>query len=65
VIEYLGTVVRPSVADLLERSYEEEGIDCYLFHANDTIVIDSTRKGTYGRFTDHSCLPSMYSKVYN
>lgn len=39
------------------------GTDCYMFHVNQDVVLDSTSLGHYGRFANHSCSPSMYTKV--
>ena len=32
---------------------------------DDDIVIDATKRGTIARFTNHSCQPSMYTKIFN
>ncbi|CAD7696632.1 unnamed protein product [Ostreobium quekettii] len=63
IIEYRGDVVSPAIADLRENSYRKEGKDCYLFHINDDLVIDATMRGAIGRFTNHCCAPSMYTKT--
>ncbi|GLI58735.1 hypothetical protein VaNZ11_000489, partial [Volvox africanus] len=63
VTEFRGEVVRPVLADLRERRYRAQGRDCFLFHVNGEVVLDSTHLGHYGRFSNHSCSPSMYTKV--
>ena len=63
VVEYRGDVLRPSLADMRERRYAVEGRDCYLFRATEHGVIDSTTLGNVARFTNHSCAPSLYTKV--
>lgn len=63
VIEYRGETMRPSIAERREADYHKEGKDCYLFTVNENHVIDSTMRGTIGRFTNHSCQPSMYTRT--
>jgi hypothetical protein len=63
VMEYRGEAVRSSLADLREQGYRAHGADCYLFRATDTTVIDSTIIGSWSRFTNHCCAPSLYTKV--
>ncbi|GFR43634.1 hypothetical protein Agub_g4734, partial [Astrephomene gubernaculifera] len=63
VTEFRGEVVRPVLADLRERRYRAQGRDCFLFHVSRQVVLDSTHLGHYGRFTNHSCAPSLYTKV--
>ena len=53
VIEYRGETVRPTIADLREKAYEERGLDCYLLRADEDTVIDTTLKGNIARFTNH------------
>lgn len=36
--------------------------DCYLFHVNDSFIIDATLKGSISRFINHCCEPCMYCK---
>lgn len=43
--------------------YHECGKDCYLFTANDEIIIDATDMGCIARFCNHSCQPSLYTKI--
>lgn len=63
VMEYRGEAVRSSLADLREGGYRAVGADCYLFRATDATVIDSTVIGSWSRFTNHCCAPSLYTKV--
>ncbi len=43
--------------------WELQGHDCYLFHVSPEMVIDTTTRGSAVRFTNHCCMPSMYSRV--
>ena len=60
VIEYVGQMIRPSVADLREKKYNEEGIgSSYLFRVDLETIIDATRYGNLARFINHSCNVSL------
>ncbi|EFA05618.2 histone-lysine N-methyltransferase SETD1B [Tribolium castaneum] len=64
VIEYVGQMVRHSVADLRERKYEATGIgSSYLFRIDLENIIDATKCGNLARFINHSCNPNCYAKV--
>lgn len=64
VIEYVGQMVRPSVADIRERKYEAIGIgSSYLFRIDLETIIDATKCGNLARFINHSCNPNCYAKV--
>nr|XP_022910377.1 histone-lysine N-methyltransferase SETD1-like [Onthophagus taurus] len=64
VIEYVGQMVRPSVADLRESKYEATGIgSSYLFRIDLETIIDATKCGNLARFINHSCNPNCYAKV--
>ncbi|XP_031331051.1 histone-lysine N-methyltransferase SETD1 isoform X2 [Photinus pyralis] len=64
VIEYVGQMVRPSVADLRESKYEAVGIgSSYLFRIDLEHIIDATKCGNLARFINHSCNPNCYAKV--
>ncbi|KAL1454215.1 hypothetical protein WDU94_010491 [Cyamophila willieti] len=64
VIEYVGQMVRPSIADLRERQYEAIGIgSSYLFRIDLDTIIDATRCGNLARFINHSCNPNCYAKI--
>ena len=61
VIEYVGQMVRPSVADLRESKYEAIGIgSSYLFRIDLETIIDATKCGNLARFINHSCNVSNY-----
>lgn len=56
VIEYVGQMVRPSVADQRETKYEATGIgSSYLFRIDLETIIDATKCGNLARFINHSC----------
>lgn len=60
VIEYVGQMVRPSVADLRESKYEAIGIgSSYLFRIDMETIIDATKCGNLARFINHSCNVSL------
>ena len=60
VIEYVGQMVRPVVADLRESQYEATGIGCsYLFRIDLDTIIDATKCGNLARFINHSCNVSI------
>jgi len=62
VIEYVGTSLRQSVADLREKQYEASGIgSSYLFRVDGETIIDATKTGNLARFINHSC---NVSKVF-
>ena len=64
VIEYVGEVIRTSVANEREKRYEAAGIgSSYFFKINEDYVIDATKKGNSARFINHSCSPNCYAKV--
>ena len=61
VIEYVGTSLRQSVADLREKQYEAKGIgSSYLFRVDAETIIDATRTGNLARFINHSCDVKTY-----
>lgn len=56
VIEYVGQMVRPIVADVREAHYEATGIgSSYLFRIDLDTIIDATKCGNLARFINHSC----------
>lgn len=64
VIEYVGQVVRPVLADLRETQYEAVGIgSSYLFRVDLEYIIDATKCGNLARFINHSCNPNCYARV--
>lgn len=66
VIEYVGQMVRPSVADLRESKYEAIGIgSSYLFRIDMETIIDATKCGNLARFINHSCNVSQHDRFKN
>lgn len=68
IIEYVGELVRASVANIrewhYERQYRGDGIaSSYLFRLDNVMVIDATRMGGLARFINHSCDPNCVAKT--
>jgi len=64
VIEYLGELIRPRMADLREKYYEDHGLDsCYMFRIDDDYIVDSTKRGNISRFINHSCDPNCRTEI--
>ncbi|XP_053617378.1 histone-lysine N-methyltransferase SETD1 isoform X2 [Plodia interpunctella] len=64
VIEYVGQMIRPIVADVREAQYEATGIgSSYLFRIDLDTIIDATKCGNLARFINHSCNPNCYAKI--
>jgi hypothetical protein len=68
IIEYVGELVRASVANIREWKYEREycgdGIaSSYLFRLDDIMVIDASQQGNLARFINHSCDPNCVAKT--
>ena len=65
VIEYVGQVIRQTVADLREKKYEAMGIgSSYLFRIDHDTIIDATKCGNLARFINHSCNVSIKSGLF-
>ena len=65
VMEYRGEEIRAgAVATAREASYRAAGDDCYLFARDAGTLVDTTRRGSVARFTNHSCSPSLYTRVF-
>jgi len=65
VIEYVGQVVRQTVADLREKKYEAMGIgSSYLFRIDHDTIIDATKCGNLARFINHSCNVSAITSLF-
>jgi hypothetical protein len=63
VVEFRGELLRRSAAETREAKYLAQGADCYIFNLDDDVVLDATKAGTIARFTNHSCSPSLYTKI--
>eukprot|EP01125_Pyxidicula_operculata_P006639 TRINITY_DN2285_c5_g1_i1.p1 TRINITY_DN2285_c5_g1~~TRINITY_DN2285_c5_g1_i1.p1 ORF type:complete len:939 (+),score=434.48 TRINITY_DN2285_c5_g1_i1:198-2819(+) len=64
VIEYVGQVIRQSVADDREKKYEKVGIgSSYLFRIDKDTIIDATFRGNMARFINHSCTPNCFAQI--
>ncbi|KAF1816001.1 histone H3-K4 methyltransferase Set1 [Eremomyces bilateralis CBS 781.70] len=64
IIEYVGEIIRPSVAELREVKYARAGIgSSYLFRIDEEQVVDATKKGSVARFINHSCSPNCTAKI--
>lgn len=64
IVEYMGEVVRQSVADKRERQYEISGEgSCYMFRLDMQRIVDATVIGSMARFMNHCCTPNAYAKV--
>lgn len=68
ILEYVGELVRSSVANIREWKYEREytgdGIaSSYLFRLDAIMVIDATHRGSLARFINHSCDPNCVAKT--
>lgn len=64
IIEYVGELIRQTVAEVRERAYMKTGIgSSYLFRIDENNVIDATKKGGIARFINHCCSPSCTAKI--
>lgn len=71
VVEYVGEVIRHSVANVRERRYElalrargsSDIASSYLFRLSAESVIDATHKGNISRFINHSCDPTCMARI--
>lgn len=65
VIEYVGELVRPSVADVRERTLYNSmvGAGTYIFQLNWNDCVDATRSGNLAHLLNHSCEPNCYSRT--
>jgi hypothetical protein len=56
IIEYVGEVIRQSVADHREKCYNAQGIgSSYMFRIDQDTIVDATKCGNLSRFINHSC----------
>lgn len=71
VIEYVGEVIRHSLANVRERRLEEqlraagstEMASSYFFRLDLTYVVDATHTGNLARFVNRCCDPNCIAKV--
>lgn len=66
VIEYVGQLVRPTVADSREDFYNTQaGMagSSYMFRIDHEAIVDATTKGNLARFINHSCDPNCYARI--
>ena len=64
IVEYMGEVIRKSVADAREEAYEISGEgSCYMFRLDFNRIVDATKIGCMARFMNHCCQPNAYAKV--
>ncbi|KAJ7534582.1 hypothetical protein O6H91_13G100900 [Diphasiastrum complanatum] len=65
VIEYVGEIVRPIIADIREHRHYDSlvGVGTYMFRVDDERVVDATRSGNLAHLINHSCEPNCYSRV--
>jgi hypothetical protein len=64
IIEYIGELIRPCLADKREAEYAAAGCADYLFRIEKEWVCDATRTGGLARYLNHSCSPNCYTKIY-
>lgn len=63
VVEYCGEIVPSKEAIFRAKVYEASGLkDSYIISLSATEFIDATRKGSLGRFANHSCEPNCEVK---
>jgi hypothetical protein len=65
VIEYVGELVRPSVAEIRERRLYDKlvGAGTYVFRLNTSYCVDATRSGNLAHLLNHSCNPNCVSRT--
>jgi hypothetical protein len=65
VIEYVGELVRPAVADARERRCYDSlvGAGTYVFRLNAARCVDATRAGNLAHLLNHSCQPNCFSRT--
>eukprot|EP00980_Cylindrotheca_fusiformis_P028446 scaffold22599_cov139-Cylindrotheca_fusiformis.AAC.37 len=64
IVEYMGEIIRQSVADKREKQYEISGEgSCYMFRLDMQRIVDATMIGCMARFMNHCCRPNAYAKV--
>lgn len=65
VIEYVGELVRPSVAEMRERILYDKlvGAGTYVFRLNTNFCVDATRSGNLAHLLNHACSPNCASRT--
>jgi hypothetical protein len=64
IVEYMGEIIRQSVADKREKAYEVSGEgSCYMFRLDMQRIVDATQIGCMARFMNHCCQPNAYAKI--
>eukprot|EP01026_Neomeris_dumetosa_P061029 TRINITY_DN5757_c0_g1_i4.p1 TRINITY_DN5757_c0_g1~~TRINITY_DN5757_c0_g1_i4.p1 ORF type:complete len:544 (-),score=58.05 TRINITY_DN5757_c0_g1_i4:277-1863(-) len=65
IIEYVGEIIRPAVADMREReTYNDKvGGGTYIFRMNANKCVDATVTGNIAGLLNHSCNPNCFSKT--
>lgn len=64
VIEYIGEVIRPIIADKRQINYEKMGNHgTYVFKADSDHYLDATFRGGIARWINHSCDPNCESRI--
>ncbi|GJW80164.1 histone-lysine N-methyltransferase ASHH1 [Tanacetum coccineum] len=65
IIEYCGEVISSDEAEQRSRTYEAQGLrDAYIISLNSNSFIDATKKGSLGRFINHSCQPNCETRKW-
>mmetsp|Transcript_12077 Transcript_12077/g.36829 ORF Transcript_12077/g.36829 Transcript_12077/m.36829 type:complete len:650 (-) Transcript_12077:702-2651(-) len=64
VTEYIGEVIRNSIADVRESRYQRQGMgDSYMFRVSSDAVVDATLHGAPARYVNHSCEPNVDAMI--
>lgn len=65
VIEYVGQLIRPALAEHRERTMYDAlvGAGTYVFRRDHLAVVDATRTGNMAHLINHSCAPNCYSRL--
>lgn len=65
IIEYCGEIISSDEAQQRSQTYEAQGLrDAYIISLNANYFIDATRKGSLGRFINHSCQPNCETRKW-
>nr|XP_043607115.1 histone-lysine N-methyltransferase ASHH1 [Erigeron canadensis] len=65
IIEYCGEVISSEEAKERSHTYETQGLrDAYIISLDASHYIDATRKGSFGRFINHSCQPNCETRKW-